>query len=178
MTVFLTIMSVGFVILLVAFCLGEFSGHDGEVAHDTGSADGHGDVDHPQGGPNIFGLRFIAAFVTGFGGGGAIGRYLEFSYITSSLFGICLAIIVAGITYAIVCFLFKQQATSLVDTNDFVGKTAIVCTTIPKNGVGEVTFTMKGSTVTQLAHSKGGDLVPCGAVTIIREVTGSGVVVD
>lgn len=183
MAVFLTIMCVGFAVLLVSFILGEFAEHGMEAAHDVAHGIGVGEheagdgVEHAHGGPSFLSIRFIAAFATGFGGGGAIGVHVGLSYGWSSLLGIGSAFIVAGITYAVVSFLYKQQSSSSIGASDFVGKTATVYTAIGKDSVGEVTFILKGATVTQLARSEDGRAMLTGTTVTIKKVVGNTVIV-
>ncbi len=184
MAVFLTIMGIGFVVLLASFVLGEFAEHGMEAVHDLGHEVGIGEhdagdgVEHAHGGPSVFSIRFLAAFVTGFGGGGAVGIHLGFSYGWSSLLGVGPALIMVGITYTAVCVLYKQQSSSSIGANDFVGKSATVCTAIGQNSVGEVTFILKGATVTQLARSEDGRAILAGTTVTIKKMVGNNVIVD
>ena len=177
MIAFLTIMTIGFLVLLLSLLLGELSEHGGELIHDIAGDHDHGDGDHAHGGPSFFSVRIIAAFVTGFGGAGAVGMYLEWHVVLSSLLGLAGAFALAGIVYAIVSFLFKQQASSNVEVANLAGEKAIVNVGIPENGLGEVTLIFRGRTVTQLARAKDGKAIMNGTSVTIMEVVGDQVLV-
>lgn len=184
MVVFGTIMVIGFLVLLLSLLLGEIGEHAGDIAHEIvvehdveGTFDHNGDVEHQEGGPSVFSLRFLAAFATGFGGGGAIGRFYDLDYFISSLIGLGLGVVVGIILYFIVSFLYKQQASSGVSVAELVGKTAMVIVGIPQGGTGQVTLTHKGATVTQMAKAASGQVVNQGSSVTIKAVTGDYVIV-
>lgn len=181
MVVFVSILVIGFLVLVFSLILGEVAEHAGDMAHDIAVEhevfDHGGDVDHAQGGPSIFSLRFLSAFVTGFGGGGAIGRYFDLGYMTSSLIGIGVAFVTAGIVYLIVKALFKQQATSGFSVQSYAGKPAIVSVPIIGAGLGQVTLSVKGQTVTYSARSEGGIDIPEGKSVSVKQVIGDCVIV-
>lgn len=182
MVVFLTIMGIGFCVLLISLVLGEVFEHGADLAHDVAIEhevlDHGGDVDHAEGGPSIFSVRIISSFITGFGGAGAIGVHLGFSYLVSSLFGLVGGFLVAVPVFFIVKFLMKQQASSNLTVSDLEGKTALVSVSIPENGAGQITLTTHGRTVYQTARSSTGRAIPHNSVVTIRQVVADFVVVD
>lgn len=182
MTMFVTIMVVGFVVLLFSFIIGELAEHGGDLAHDVvvehDVFDHGGEVEHSHGGPSIFSLRMVASFVTGFGGGGAVGRYYDLSYLVSSFIGLAGALVLGGIVYFIVSFLYKQQATSGMSMFELKGKPATVSVAIPTSGLGQVTLTHKGKTVTHTAKGADGKAKERGALVNIKEVVGDYVIVE
>lgn len=185
MIVFCTIMIIGFLVLTVSFLLGEIGEHAGDFAHEivvehdiAGTFDQDGEIDHQQGGPSIFSLRFLSAFATGFGGGGAIGRFYGLDYVMSSLCGLGIGVLALGLLYYIVSFLYKQQASSGVSMADLVGKTALVIIGIPVGGTGQVTLTHNGATVTQMAKAENNQMsVNEGSSVIIKAIAGDYVIV-
>ena len=185
MIVFVTIMFIGFAVLLVSLLMGEIGEHGGDIAHDlvvehdvAGALGDHdGDIDHQHGGPSIFSLRFLSAFATGFGGGGALGRWYDLDYFVSSIIGLGFGVAVGFVLYAAVAFLFKQQASSGVSVAELVGKVAMVINAIPAGGTGQVTLTHKGATVTQMAKTVDGQAVNQGASVTIKAVAGDYVIV-
>ena len=71
--------------------VGELFGGD----HDVGGHDiGAGHADH-GGGPSIFSVRIMAAFLTAFGVGGVVGRYYELSHPAASGIGVVAGIVMA-----------------------------------------------------------------------------------
>jgi membrane protein implicated in regulation of membrane protease activity len=172
MIVFITIAIIGFVLLVLALILGEIFEGDGD-----GDADDGAGVEDSQGGPSIFSFRFIACFITGFGGGGSIGTYYDLGYVVSSLIGVGSAVILAGILYLIVRMLYKRQSSSNVSTQDLTGKDAIVSIAIPANGVGEVSITAKGRMLSQRARTEDGSELKAGNAVTVTQVVGDKVIV-
>ena len=182
MVAFLTIMAIGFVILVMSLVLGEIFEHGGEIAHDIVvehdlGMDHDGSIEHGQGGPSVFSVRFMAAFATGFGGAGAIGMHLGCSIFVSSFFGIIGAFLLAGIVYWIVKFLFKQQSSSTLTMVELVGQEATVTIPIPVGGTGQVMLDVKGATSTHMAVSETDQNVPLNTTVIIRKTVGDKVIV-
>lgn len=181
MTVFICIMVVGFIVLAMSLLFGEIFEHGGDLAHDIAVEhdvfDHGGDVEHSQGGPSFLSMRMLASFATGFGGGGAIGRYLDFGYVVSSVFGLILALVVAAIVYFIVRFLYRQQATSGVSVMECLNQQAIVCVAIPEDGMGQVTLTLKGATLTKMAKSEDGKPRNNGTTVQVKQVVGDYIIV-
>ena len=130
-TVFLAISAVGFVFLVVSFVFGEVFDRFG-FDHDTDH-----DVDG-GGGPTFFSPRVLSVFITAFGGAGAIATYYGLSTLPASGVGLFSGGAFGAMIYAFARFLFGQQATTEVKTGDFVGQTARVIISIPKDGVGQV----------------------------------------
>ena len=177
MLVFLIIGGCGFVFLVLALLLGELAEHGGELVHDVVAGDSDGDVEHSSGGPSVLSVRFIACFITGFGCGGAIATYLGLGYFLASLIGLGNAILLAGILYAVVSFLYKQQASSNVTSNDLIGKSGTVSIAIPVGGRGEVILNVKGKTIAQFA-SVVGEPFAVGRVIVVKAVVGDTVIVE
>lgn len=184
MIIFGSIMVISFVVLIFMLAVGEIGEHATEFAHDV-AVDHHdihlghhdGDVNH-QSGPSIFSVRFLAAFGTGFGGGGCIGRYFELGYFGASLIGLGIGVAVAGLLYIIVSALYKLQGSGTVSVASLVGKTALVRVAIPAGGTGEVTLTSKGATVVQFAKTEDGLAVEQGMSVTIKAVAGDYVIVE
>lgn len=161
--------------LLIALLLGELSDFfDGDADADV---DVHDGMEHSHGGPSIFSFRFISCFVTGFGGGGCIAYYYGLGYVFSSLIGLGTAVILAGILYVIVKFLYKQQASSNVRSGDLVGKSGAVSVAVPEGGTGEALFTIKGRSMAQFIQSEDGRALPSGKVVTVKKVVGDKLIV-
>jgi membrane protein implicated in regulation of membrane protease activity len=174
MIVFMTICAIGFVLLVLALVLGEvtdFFGGDADVEADDG-------IEHAQGGPSVLSFRFIACFITGFGGGGSIGYYYGLGYMFSSLIGLGAAVILASILYAIVSFLFKQQASSNVRVADLAGSNGVVSIAIPANGIGEVSVEFKGRLISQSAQTADGSALSATKLITVKQVIGDKLVVE
>jgi membrane protein implicated in regulation of membrane protease activity len=175
MIVYATIAAVGFVILLVMLFTGDVlgGGHDVDL---HGGAFGEADADH--GGPGIFSLRIMASFITAFGVGGVVGRYLGLSHPAASGVGIVSGIVLSGIVYQFARLLYSQQASSEIQMARLVGHPAEVSVAIPANGVGQVVLSMAGERSEHIARSQDGKPLPRGAGVVITALTGDSVVVS
>lgn len=135
MNFFLIVGFIGFVLLMVSM----FSGHDGDLSvdHDVG----HPDVDDSI---SIFSFRTIMTFMTAFGGIGWLCLYFEKSMLFSSFAGGVAGLVFGFVAWWITNFAMKQQVSSLLNGRDLIGKNAVVHTTIPRGGVGEVQVEFAG----------------------------------
>jgi membrane protein implicated in regulation of membrane protease activity len=174
MLIYGTIAAVGFVLLLFMLLLGEIIGAD----HDVGAHDVHiGHVDADHGGPSIFSVRIMAAFVTAFGVGGLVARYYDFSHLAASGVGTLSGLVLAGIVYQFAKYLYSQQASSDVRMNSLIGRAAEVTVAIPEHGIGQVTTTFGGERSEHLARAVDGRAVQRGAGVVITELRGDAVIV-
>src|SRR5687767_8475321 len=94
MLIYIAIAGFGFLLLLGMLVMGDVSGGD----HD-GSSDGAFDGDADHGGPGIFSVRIMAAFVTAFGVGGVVGRYYGLSHPAASGIGVGSGVVMAALVY-------------------------------------------------------------------------------
>jgi membrane protein implicated in regulation of membrane protease activity len=169
-TVFLAIAAVGFTVLLVSLIFGELFEHigfDHDVDHDLG-----------HGGPGFFSARVISVFVTTFGGAGAIGTYYGLSPLPASGIGFGAGFVFAWIIFAFARFLYSQQATSEVKSDDLVGRQARVTVAIPAGGVGQVRCRVGEELVDKIARTSGPGAIPENTPVVISGVLGELVVVE
>jgi membrane protein implicated in regulation of membrane protease activity len=175
MLIYGAIAAFGFLILLAMLLAGEVFGGDHEVgAHDISVE--HGDADH-GGGPSVFSVRIMAAFVSAFGVGGVVARYYRLSHPASSGVGIISGIVMAAVVYRFAKFLYSQQASSEVRMTSLVGQPAEVSVAIPAGGLGQVALTMAGERSEHIARAADGQAVPRGAAVVITRLLGDSVVV-
>lgn len=168
-TVFLSIAGIGFVFLLVSFLFGEIFDHfgfDHEIDHDM---DG--------GGPTMFSPRVLSVFITAFGGAGAIATYYGLSTLPASGIGLLSGGAFGAMIYAFARFLYGQQATTEVKTLDFVGQTARVVVSIPRDGVGQVRCQIGEEMVDKVARSQDGKAIAENTPVRIEQVLGEMVIV-
>lgn len=168
-TVFLSIAGIGFVFLLVSFLFGEIFDHfgfDHEIDHDM---DG--------GGPTMFSPRVLSVFITAFGGAGAIATYYGLSTLPASGIGLLSGGAFGAMIYAFARFLYGQQATTEVKTLDFVGQTARVVVSIPRDGVGQVRCQIGEEMVDKVARSQDGKAIGENTPVRIEQVLGEMVIV-
>jgi membrane protein implicated in regulation of membrane protease activity len=175
MLIFAAIGAFGLLFLLVMLFFG--GGHDLHI----GDMDGGHDVSHAadgEGGPSIFSSRIIASFISAFGFGGTIGRYLEFGYPASSAFGIVSGVVLASVVLKFAQILYSQQASSEVKMTSLVGMTAEVAIAIPEGHLGQISLSAAGERSMHIARSRDGKAIPEGTSVVIRELRGDYVVVE
>jgi membrane protein implicated in regulation of membrane protease activity len=173
MLIYAAVGLVGFLILMGMLVVGDLFGDHDVGGHDV--AVGHADFD--AGGPSLFSIRTMAAFLTAFGVGGIIGRYYELSHPASSGVGIVAGIVMAGIVYQFARLLYSQQASSEVRMTTLVGRTAEVSIAIPPGGVGQVALTVGGERTEHIARSTLDRPLPRGSVVVITALGGDSLVV-
>jgi len=186
---FLVIGGIGFFMLVLTWFLGElfdfghdvagwFGDHLGEINVDghhleLGGADGATDA-----GPSPLSSRVIFAFMTAFGGGGAIASLYHLPMVGSVLVALAAGLAIGGATFGVARLLFQQQASSTVQASSLVGRSGRVEIGIPDQGAGQVAVAAGGGTSTLLARSRTGRAIPAGASVRIAEVQGNLLIVE
>ena len=167
-TVFLALSSLGFLFLVLALFFGEIADHlDGDADHDFG-----------HGGPSFFSVRILSVFITAFGGFGAVATHYQFGVLGASSIGFLSGATFAGLIYAVASFLYRQQASSDIHSQDVVGQLARVVVTIPKDGVGQVRCQIGEQLLDKIARTKDGVSVAENAMVTITAVLGETVIVE
>jgi membrane protein implicated in regulation of membrane protease activity len=174
MLFYAAIGAVGFVLLTIMLVAGDVFGGDHDVAGHELVGD-HLDAGH--GGPGIFSVRIMAAFITAFGVGGLVGRYYELSHPAASGVGVLCGVAMATVVYQFARLLHSQQASSEVRMATLVGKTAEVSVAIPAGGLGQVTLTVGGERSEHLARAAGSQPLPRGTEVVVTALRGDGLVV-
>ena len=142
----------------------EIGGH--EIGHD---ADG--------GGPSIFSIRIMSAFLTAFGVGGVVARYYEWSHPAASGLGLLAGVAMAAIVYQFAKLLYSQQASSELRMHGLVGSQAEVSVAIPAGGVGQVVVSSGGARSEHIARSGDGRAFARGTTVVITSLGGDSVTV-
>jgi membrane protein implicated in regulation of membrane protease activity len=174
MLIYAAIGAFGLLFLLVMLFVGELFGGDHDAGVDV--SDGHAEFGH-EGGPSIFSARIMASFLTAFGAGGVIGRYLGWSHPAASGLGIITGGVLASAVYQFAHILYSQQASSEVRMTGLVGQPAEVTVSIPGNGHGQVALVFKGERTTQIARSTDGRPIPAGTPVVVTALAGDSLVV-
>jgi membrane protein implicated in regulation of membrane protease activity len=172
MLIYIAIAGFGLLTLFAMLFVGEIFG-DHDFGHEV--AAGHLDSDH--GGPSIFSVRIMGAFLTAFGVGGVIGRYYRFSHPAASGIGVVTGVVMASIVYQFAKILYSQQASSEISMQGLVGGTAEVSVAIPAGGVGQVSVSSAGARSEHIARSIDGRSLSRGTVVVIKRVGGDSLVV-
>ena len=167
---YLALAAAGFIV--VAWSL-LFGGHD----HDAHIDHSHGDHGHDGGNVpavSIFSPKVLAAFVLGFGVGGAIATLYGFGALASVLSGLAAGLVVGLIALLALRLLYGQQSSSTLLSGEAVGKTGRVTIEAPASGLGEVEVSVRGSAQTYSASSDSGEPIPRGAlVRVAHDVGGT-----
>lgn len=166
-TVFLAIGAVGFLFLIVSLVSGEVFEHFGDgLDHD---------LDH--GGPGFFSPRVLSVFVTAFGGFGAIATHYGFGPVSASSIGFVGGVALAAPVFFFARFLFDQQVTSEMRTQDLVGQVGRVIVSIPAGGVGQVRCRVGEELIDRIARSTGSVAIAENDAVVIEEVIGETIIV-
>jgi hypothetical protein len=167
--VYVALLGFGLAYAIVAGLLGWLSDLGGADVHVD--AAGHLDAGHPH----PLSGTIVATFVTGFGAGGVIGHYvLEWRPLASLGLGLATGLAVAAAAFAVLELIFKQtQAGSEFAIEGLAGREGYASTTIPADGIGEVSFVVKGQREQSPARSADGTAIPKGQLVVIDRVMGS-----
>lgn len=179
LTLYVICLLVGVVFAVLSFVFsGFFESHvnadvdvsGGEIGADAGGDAGVGDVHFPFMSPVV-----IATFVTFFGAGGLVGlKVFGFMPGLSVLVALAMATGVAFLAGVGMVKLQRSLETNAVTTaQSLIGTQAEVTENIPGNGVGEISFSGKGTRITGPARSEENrDIARHALVTITRVVGG------
>lgn len=187
MVTFLAIMIAGFLLLVG----GALFGHDHEFGHDLGGHDslGHDSVGHDhtaghdqnhenQGVVSIFSMKVIGTFIMGFGGGGALARYENLSWIPASLTGLGVGVVMGACIYGVLRLMYGHQANSLIYANELLNKTGIVTIPIGEGAIGEVDVSLGEQNVTHMARGTQGKAISKGKTVKVVASEGSQLLVE
>jgi hypothetical protein len=183
MMIFVGICFLGAGLLIVSLVLGELFEGGAEMAHDIAvdhTVDfGHaGEVENAGGGPGILSARVIAAFLTGFGGAGALAAHYGKDAIVSSAWGVGAGVAMGAVVLWVARFLFGQQASSGVQVSEMAGKSGQVTIGIPAGGTGQVRFEVKGTLSDFPAQAADGKPVAPGTAVTVGKVVGGTMIVE
>jgi membrane protein implicated in regulation of membrane protease activity len=160
----------------------DFGGDAGGIGHDQAGGDAGGQ-DHDGGGGEDQGVHFFSVqavlfFLSGFSIGGyfAAVAFLDRLVILATATGA--GGLLAWLGYQIMGFLYRQQGTSVVSADMYVGTEGLVDTSIPASGVGVISCRELGSLETFMAQSADGRAIPVGMRVRILEVAGTTAVVE
>lgn len=180
MLIFVAIACVGLLFLIVSGLFGHDHDHDvgadHDHDHDTG-ADHGADGSHISPSISIFSTKVIATFLLIFGSTGAIAYYSKLGWLGSSLIGFVSGIIIAALMYWILNLMYKQQASSLIPTEEAVNTTGTVEVTISPGQPGKIQLSIKGQSKTYIAYSADKKTHKCGALVKVARTEGSSVYV-
>ncbi len=168
LTLFLIIAGAGFLFLMISLVVGDVFEAVGLDLDFDGSPDGFGFLDS----------RVLSVFVTAFGGFGAIGVQLGWGALASSLFGLLGGVMLGGGVSLFGRFLYNQQASSSVSSNQLVGRTAQVIVAIKPDQIGQISCRIGEERVEKLARTRNGEEIKVGSIVRIESIAGDSVIVS
>lgn len=156
------------------------SAFTGDHHVDVGGDVGHGGMDAGSGTHHgvttseLFSIRNIALLAAGFSGASIIARNADVGVIGTNIAGICGAFIMVAGGIWLFRVVRRQESNSIISNVSLVGKTAMVTTTIPEDGYGEVALgNDHGVSVSLTARSSDGSMIRTGAQVKIAAVAGN-----
>jgi membrane protein implicated in regulation of membrane protease activity len=167
--VFLSIATLGFVVLLISLVVGDLFDSLGFE---------FGEVDAGFEGQALLDSRVISVFVMAFGSFGAIGIQAGLSMVMSSLLGLAGGVILGGLVSLFARFLYRQQSTSSVTTAQLVGRTAQVIVSIAPGSLGQVSCRVGEERVEKLARARDNAEIKAGAMVRVDEIAGDSLIVS
>ncbi len=169
LSVFGAVGALGFLFLLISFLFGEI----------FDEFDFNDDADQELGdGPSVFSLRTLSVFITGLGGLGAIAELRGAGAVVSLTVGLAGGVVMAAAVYGFALYLFRQQSSSLVTTEEMTGCRAEVTVAIPAGGVGQARLLIGETMIEKIARSRDGGAIPLSAAVRIDEVAGETLIVS
>ena len=127
-----------------------------------GEVDTEADVDIGEGGegPSFFGVRGLSLFATGFGAAGFIVYHFTEMVLVSSVAGFFGggAVMVPGIL--LIRVFWQAQHSDTLRLQDYIDAGGTVTTSIPQDGLGEVTVNVKGRNMTKRAKTEDQSPIP------------------
>ncbi len=163
-------------LVFLAIAIAAFLGVGGSFLFGHGDHDFGHDTSHGDHGTPFFSPQVIFTFLLGFGASGAISSASGLKLHWSILIGLGSGLILAGAAAAFFSIVYKQQATSVIETSSAVGKVANVLTMIPKDGNGEIGLEVQGQYRTYLARSRDGEIAKGTRVKVVENQGGQLVV--
>ncbi len=170
MPVFLVLGTIGFGLLVLSLIFDHGDGFD------HGDVSSGGDIsDHDW--PGWLNVKVIAAFLAAFGFVGAFARYYSYSMMQSSLMGLGGGLVLGGLMYWLLYFLYSQQASSHVTTAEVLKSRGVVSIAIRDGSPGEVTLTARGNQYSYVARTLDGNEIKEGSAVEVVEFLGETAVV-
>lgn len=116
----------------------------------------------------------ICMFITAFGGAGLLGKQvLELPFAGHLALATFAGIAVAVATFFLFAALFRAtQGSSVVTQADTIGIDAEVTVAIPRDGLGEIAYVLRGSRYTAPARGVTGEPFPARQTVTVRKIVG------
>lgn len=150
-------------------------GHAGNGGHATDQA-----APHHTGSDNmsIWSFQMFFLFIGGFGIGGYFAALAHWSLLMTLLGGALGGLVLAALGYFIINLFYRRQSNSAIYSEEYIGLTGIVITSINAGSVGQVRCQIGNNRELFLARSVDGNLIPINSVVRITDIVGSMAVVE
>lgn len=123
--------------------------------HHGDGGDHHGGDDHGDHstGPGLFSIRGASLFFTGFGGVGYLVQANTDRPLVAMVAGTAAGLLFALPMLSFIRFFMRQESTSIIKAEQFIGAEGVVTTSIAPHQLGEVRITVAGSQISRSASS-------------------------
>jgi membrane protein implicated in regulation of membrane protease activity len=146
------------------------SGHDGSV-RSLGTPSGFDNM-------SIWSFQMLFLFIGGFGVGGYFASLSRLGFFLTMLLGGLGGIALALIGYSVINLFYRRQADSNIRSEEYIGLTGIVVTSIGPGGIGQVRCQIGSSRDIFLAKSLDGNAIPINSVVRVANMVGSTAIVE
>jgi membrane protein implicated in regulation of membrane protease activity len=182
---------------------GHAAGHGTGQGHSVGHAPGHGtghgsgqSSGHSQGhgtthapgqsagqktGPenmSVWSFQMLLLFIGGFGIGGYFASISLLGSVLTLLAGAVGGVALAAVGYSGINFFYRRQSDSNIPSEEYVGLTGIVVTSIGPDGVGQIRCQIGDSRDTFLARSVDAGGVPINSIVRVVNMVGTTAIVE
>jgi len=147
----------------------------GQTSHGTGQGAGQ------KSGPDnmsIWSFQTVLLFVGGFGIGGYFASIALLGFVLTMLAGCAAGTALAAIGYSGINFFYRRQSDSNIPSEDYVGLTGIVVTSIGAGAVGQVRCQIGDSRDVFLAKCVDGAAVPINSTVRVVDMIGTTAIVE
>jgi membrane protein implicated in regulation of membrane protease activity len=175
--------------------IGHAAGHGHSVGHGTGNGSGqssghspgHGTTHTPgqsagqKAGPEnmrVWSLQMLLLFIGGFGIGGYFASISLLGSVLTVLAGAVGGVALAAVGYSGINFFYRRQTDSNIPSEQYVGLTGIVVTSIGPEGVGQIRCQIGDSRDTFLARSVDAEGVPINSIVRVVNMVGTTAIVE
>lgn len=176
LTVYIVTFWVGFLLTVALAVLG-VSGQLHLMGHVGGHVDLHasGGADHGaghHGGPSVFNLYTVLAFLTTFGGVGyVLSTTGEVGGVISLIVAIAAGVVIAWVIFSVLWRLATRGERAMVPEDyDIVGMYGRLSIGIPHGGIGEMKYVLDETTRSIGVRSVSGDAMEKGTEVVILEI--------
>ena len=150
------------------------AGHGFQHGH-AGQTGGHGAHSDNM---SIWSFQMLFLFTGGFGVGGYFASLYRLSVPFTILCGVLGGVVLASIGYFIINIFYRRQGDSNVYSEEFIGLTGIVVTSINGDGVGQVRCAVGTQRETFLAKSVDGNTIPINSLVRVTDMVGLTAIVE